>query len=362
MRRVRIVLSGIALSFLAFTASAAPHPFYAQMLQRGVTSVQRGRYVEAVKELRTAAFGLMDEIAMYQTAQVHLAVAHDRLGKAEDARLAAAKFVQSERIAPRYATLTIDPATRTAFEKVVASAVEPEYLAQIPAFRRAAPAPVSAVASTAAPVLPAPKKETPVVTPEPKREPVVTQQPVQQPQVQQPVMQQPVRQQPVLQQPVQQKSQPQIAQPLVQKPAPQVQVKIDSPKPTAPPVTMAPKPAVVLPVAGLREAQQLLNEGKLLAAREAFTRLSVRTDLQRADLLEIGKGLNRTGAWQESAFVYQKAQPFQAREEQHMFYEAVNRYELGELMVARSLLTRSVASLPQTREVTMYRSKIEAGL
>jgi hypothetical protein len=46
----------------------------------------------------------------------------------------------------------------------------------------------------------------------------------------------------------------------------------------------------------------------------------------------------------------------------HMFYEAVNRYELGELNVARTLLKRALPALPASREVLLYRPKIESGL
>ena len=50
--------------------------------------------------------------------------------------------------------------------------------------------------------------------------------------------------------------------------------------------------------------------------------------------------------------------PFRSGEDMHQFYEAVNRYELGELTAARDLLTRALPSLPVTRETSLYKAKI----
>jgi hypothetical protein len=276
VNKARITICALFVSLATTVASAAPHPFYMRMLERGIADANRGNYAAAVQQLRTASFGLLDELPQYQTAQVHLAVAYEKLGKSNESRLAATKFLQAERLSQAYATLSLDAATRATFEKVVASAVEPAYLASIPSFRRPAPQAVTAVAST----------------------------------------------QPVL-----------------------------------PKTTTAGNDAA----SQLEVAQQLLDQGKILAARTAFWKISERRDLTRAQVLDVARGLNRGGAWLESATVYQRAQPFVAGDEQHMFYEAINRYELGEVSLARTLLARASAALPKTREVTLYRAKIQAG-
>jgi tetratricopeptide (TPR) repeat protein len=298
---------------LATTALAAPHPFYQNMMQRGLAKVQQGRYADAIRDLRVAAFGSLDEPTMYQTAQVYIAIANEKLGNSDEARLAATKFLQSERLRPTYASLQLDAATRDAFEKLVAGAVEPQYLAQLPAFRRSSPKSVSAVASTS--------KELPM--------------------------------------------------PAITVPAPPIQPQTDvkaavtpppQPKPaaptTTPPQATTPAPQVSDTAARLRQAQQLLNEGKLLAARQAYEQLGQRRDLSRSEIMEIGRGLNRAGAWQQSAFIYQRTLPLRKGEELHMFYEAVNRYELGEVNVARSLLAKALPGLAVTREIEQYRQKI----
>lgn len=276
MNKVRISLAALVVYLAATAASAAPHPFYTRMLERGIASLNRGNYAAAIQELRAASFGLLDELPKYQTAQVHLALAYDKLGQSNDSRLAATKFLQAERLSQAYASLSLDAATKSSFEKIVASAVDPTYLASLPSFRRPTPRAVTAVASTA---------------------------------------------------------------------------------PVLPEATPAENDAA----SQLGAAQQLLDQGKILAARTAFWKLSERRDLGRAEALDVARGLNRCGAWLDSATVYQRLQPFAAGEELHMFHEAVNRYELGEVSLARTLLARAAHALPKTREVTTYRAKIEAG-
>jgi tetratricopeptide (TPR) repeat protein len=294
---------------LATTALAAPHPFYQNIMQRGLAKMQQGRFADAIRDLRVAAFGSIDEPATYELAQVHIAIANEKLGNTDEARLAATKFLQSERLHATYASLPLDAATREAFEKLVASAVEPQYLAQLPSFRRSAPKSVSAVATTS--------KELPM--PSNPQQSASTPAPVT------------------------------VAPP---------QVKPPAPKPAAPAPAAA--TAVSDVALRLREAQQLLNEGKLLAARQAYEKLGQRTGLSRSETLEIGRGLNRAGAWQQSATIYQRMLPLRAGEELHMFYEAVNRYELGDYGLARQLITRAMPALPQSPAILAYRDRIMA--
>jgi hypothetical protein len=302
----------LALTLVMSTsAMAATHPFYTNMLQRGLAKVKQGKYADAVRDLRVAAFGTLDEPTAYQLAQIHIAIANEKLGNSDEARLAATKFLQSERLRPTYASLELDAVTRDSFEKLVASAVEPQYLAQLPSFRRTPPKSVTAVATTA--------KELPLPLPAATTPPPAA---------------------------------PQTS--AVQTPA---AIKTIAEKPPAPkPVAVA--PTVPAATAGLREAQQLLHEGKILAARQAYEKLGQGKNLGRNDMLEIGRGLNRTGAYQQSAYIYQRTLPLRKGEELHMFYEAVNRYELGELSVARTLLAKALPGLAVTREIESYRAKI----
>lgn len=385
-----VALSGI----LATTALAAPHPFYQSMLQRGVAQAQEGRYADAIRSLRIAAFGSLDDLKSYQLAQVHLAIAHEKLGSSREARLAATKFVQAERLQPSYEQLALSDATRETFEKIVAAAVEPHYLAQVPAFRRSTPKPEGAVAArgSSVPVQPAqPEKKPEATVPPPQQEKQqpkaqTPSQPVAKPAITTPAPMQSATAQtttaPANSAPTQIAIAPPVAKPgataTATTPAPQQSASkqparmqsasahptITAAKPQPAPPVISSEPAKAQPqptevTLRLAEAQRSLNEGKLLGARNAYLALSQRRDVPRPQLLEIARGLNRTGAWQESAMIYQRALPLLKGEELHMFYEAVNRYELGELTLARTLLARALPSLPQSREVEVYRVKIQ---
>jgi outer membrane biosynthesis protein TonB len=111
----------------------------------------------------------------------------------------------------------------------------------------------------------------------------------------------------------------------------------------------------------LAEAQSQLQQGKILAARAIYARLAAEESLPRATVLQVARGLNQVSAWIESSTEYARATPFVRGEEMHMFYEAVNRFELGDVRQARELLRRALPSLPATREVATYRARIEAG-
>ncbi|HEV2719244.1 MAG TPA: hypothetical protein VG323_04430, partial [Thermoanaerobaculia bacterium] len=82
-------------------------------------------------------------------------------------------------------------------------------------------------------------------------------------------------------------------------------------------------------------------------------------NLPREVALGAARGLNQTTDFRDSSTEYQKLYPLHAGEELHMFYEAVNRYEMGDYAIARRLLARALPSLPKTRDVELYRGRIE---
>src|SRR5687767_4992677 len=105
-------LVGVAFAFaMALPAIAAtPSEFYLAMLRKGTGAYEAGRFEDAAGSLKIAAFGLLDSIEHYQTAQIHLALAHDRLGNTELARESARRVVIGERIEPRYGALALSAA------------------------------------------------------------------------------------------------------------------------------------------------------------------------------------------------------------------------------------------------------------
>lgn len=362
MKIVRISVVATALVVFAAIAQASD-PFYTSLLTRGVADAQRGDYFKAVRELRIAAFGTVDEPDQYLRAQVYLANALEHMGLHAEAAAAVDKASRAERINSTYSSVAIDPDTRTAFEALVVKSLRPEQLAMVPSFRRGAPA---AVVKTQPPA-PVPVPVPAPVTQKPPEKPVV-QVVKAQPPAPAPA---PVTQKPVVQVPA-----------VVQKPAPKPETKRGtdvpsvqqrradvSPAPIKPPVDESPlvaaskhQPSQSLAVSDasfqIADAQRLLNEGKILAARQVYIRLAQADGLSRATSLDVAKGLNQTSAWRESSLAYQKAMPFRAGEEMHQFYESVNRYELGDIATARDLLTRALPALPVTRETSLYKAKI----
>lgn len=327
---VKIVRTSVIAAALAIFASAsqASDPFYTSLLTRGVADAQRGDFFKAVKELRISAFGLVDSPGEYLRAQVYLANALERLGRHPEATAAVEKASLAERIDSSYASVAIDPDTRNAFEALAVKALRPEQLALVPSFRR-----------------------MPAATPPPAPPPppiVVVQKPVEKPVVVTP------KPAPPVQKPVAQAPPPAPAPaPVQQKP-----VVIESPLVAASKHQPSQSSAALDASLQIADAQRMLNEGKILAARQIYLRLTQIDGLGRSTMLDVAKGLNLTSAWRESSVAYQKAMPFRSGEEIHQFYESVNRYELGDVAGARELLTRALPALPVTRETSLYKAKI----
>jgi tetratricopeptide (TPR) repeat protein len=507
----------VVVIFAAPLRAQGPSTFYTTLLERGLADAKIGNWKAAAQELRIAAFGLIDDLPRYQTAHVYGAIASERLGQFDEARNAAEKVVIAERISRAYTTLQLDPATRSAFESLVAKYVTAERLAAAPAFahitstRPSTPRPPSTTTTTtttttATPPKPAPpplaegsdialrarnywiagdlvnavklateainldfasgparevlgniaaieRRWTDVVehftiarttqrlTEDEKnklatglanvnraadaaalrRTTIAAAAPI-------PVQPQPApitRPAPPPPAPVPQ-PQPRVVTPqpqpiVVPKPAPPRptnQPRTPPPTPVEPadgrasvsrtPITTravaststrsassppapapsggagvvrsataasagsnspmvnaarhSPSEAILAsdPVLMLADADRLLAQGKVIAARELFARVAHLQTLNRTTLLGAARGLNQTSAWRDSSASYQRAYPLEPGEELHMFHEAVNRYELGDYPFAKELLRRALPKLPASRELTAYKSKIEA--
>jgi hypothetical protein len=348
--------------------------FYSEMLQRGVSDALRGSWAKAANELRIASFGAINDLQQYQTAQVYLTVANERLGRTEDARAAAVKAVQAERLSPAYAGASIDPSIRQAFDQLLPKLLTAERYAGLPAFSKGratvaqAVAPPMPMPQVAAPAPAPPPVPVPVpaasITPPPTPAPKFVPPPAAAPAIAKPVQQRPAPQPPAPQPPPQPQPQPAVTQ--------RVAAQVPPPQP------VVPQPATIqspLAAAARRspsqssffadfaprvaEAQRLLNEGKMLAARQAFLGIARTTDAPRSALLDAAKGLSQTNAWNDSSVLYSKLFPLQKGEESHYFYEAVNRFELGEVATARDLLHRALPFVGNSREVAIYRGRIE---
>ena len=191
MKRSRLFIAVFALA-IAAAAAGGQAPFYTSMLDRGIGDVTHGNYKDGIQELRIAAFGFLNDIPRYQTAQAYIAIASSKLKNHEDARIAVTKLLNSERIQPTYARLNLAADARTQLEAMLPSIVTPVELAllkravETPSVTKVAMAPIPHAIQTPSPVAsvvatretvkpaPAPAKVAAVVAPKPAPAKVAT--------------------------------------------------------------------------------------------------------------------------------------------------------------------------------------------
>jgi len=467
----------VALLSLLTAVPVLAQNFYEARFQSGVVDFNRGAYARAVDELRVAAFGRVDDIPSYITAEVYLAVTNDRLEHADDARTAALKVLQAEKITPSYASLKLPPDVRASFEQLLPALLTRDQLANVPAFARLASQAPAVQSGAPRPsrhtaVVPTPTKQPNVAVTAPKENDKTDAQPPQpaldygrlalervaagdeagarryaalafasddtnpnahaalaqigrahstwsevaehyaivrtrrhltddetaaylialirigrvadamgvrrtasnavlarldvreafqsiepkpapQPVVPQPVAPQP---QPITPQP----------QPVAPAPVPKTQPQQQAPAPVPSSVTPAPLPvpqeiAPSEPVADqIAAAERMVATGNIVGARTELRRIALLPNLLRADRQSLARALSQTALYAESSAQYRKTYPLKAGEESHMFYEAVNRYELGDYSLAKQLITRALPALPQTPAILAYRDRIMA--
>ena len=340
MKRVGGCVLAAVLLNTAFQAAAADAPsFYESALKRGLATYAKGDYAKAYTQLRIAAFGLVEDIPQYETAQVHVILAADKLHHPDDARIAARRFAAAERLEPTYASLHIDPTLRHDFEALLPTLLTPKQLALLPNF-----SPI---------VLHGSKSPSEIIAlySEVRTERRLTNDET-----------------------------ASLFNAFVQSGRtsdaagmrPLLTPAVTSNPSIAPALAKVPVPATSTPMASsagdkgndvnvqLRDAEKAITEARFGVARQIYLKLARTASLSRATSLEVARGLHRTSALKESSALYQKLYPLQHGEEPHMLAEAVNRYELGDLAAARVLLGRSLSGVSRTPELSLYLPRIES--
>src|SRR5205085_7243191 len=117
--------------------AAAGDDFYDRLYSRGLAQFNEGNYAAAMSSLRLAAFGLLEDVPRFETAQVYLTVAAMRQHHDNDARQSAQRVVAAERVERRYASLALPDSVRGEFDSAARTLLMPEQLAQL----RGGPAP-----------------------------------------------------------------------------------------------------------------------------------------------------------------------------------------------------------------------------
>ncbi len=309
-----LVLVSLSAPLLAATAT----DFYVGLLRRGISEVDAGRNADAVTPLRLAAFGLVDSIEHYETAQAYLVVAHDRMNQAEPAREAALRIVAAERIERKFASLALPAPIRTAFassaRKLLASA-DAALLLEAP------PGGTTRTAGT--------NRTAPAQTP-----PQTSAKPVETPKI------------------VEEKPAPvTTAQPRVTPPA----AKPEQPQPQ--PVQPA-RPAIDVP-ARLAAGERALTTANLAEARKVYRELLDAGGHDHATWIRIAEGLYRSRDFAGALTAFQRVGTLRNGEEAYRYYIAVALYETGQHDRAKRELAAALPFIELTPDVQRYRAKIE---
>lgn len=128
MHKLMFALTAIAVG--ATTLFAAPiDDFYDSAFRSGVAAFESQNYDLAIERLHMAAFGYLEDIARYETAQSYIAVAAQRLHRTDEARSALRRLVNAERVERRFASLPITPALRSATEATIKELLPPQQVA-----------------------------------------------------------------------------------------------------------------------------------------------------------------------------------------------------------------------------------------
>jgi tetratricopeptide (TPR) repeat protein len=338
---------------LAMTASAPLHAatatdFYVSLLNRGIAEVEAGRDATAVTPLRLAAFGLVESIEHYETAQVHLVIALDRLNQPDSAREAAMRIMAAERVERKFGSITLSPAIRTAFSASAKKLLTPGEAAAL-------------LNATAAPAVQSQRPQTPARVVESPSRPVV------------------------------EKPAAAATTTTTTAPPPSTTRRLEDPKPppaptrtvedpktppsttrrledskTPPATKPAPaqiaapaKPAVDVP-ARVAAGERALSAANLAEARKIYRELLDAPGVDHATWIRIAEGLYRSRDFAGALTAFQRVGTLRSGEEAYRYYVAVALYETGQYDRARRELAAALPFIEVTPDVERYRAKIEA--
>ena len=334
------------LTLVAAPATAATQSeFYVNLLRRGMASYDGSRYSDAAKELRIAAFGLVEAVEQYQLAQMYLTLTYDKLGLADRARDAAQRVATAQRVERRYAAVAAPQPVRTAFEVLAARLLSPAEIAIL----RGAPAPASVTPAATTPpqqtsAAPAQRKATPAKPPAPKPQPAP----------EKPAPEKPESEKPA---PKTAAAKP-VAKP--QPPAPAATIGRGGPIEPERPAAPAPRGLSATEInTRLASAESALNGADLDGARRMYRELLAAPGLDHDALVRVAEGLYRSRDFAATLNAFARAGALRRGEEPYRYYIAVAAYETGDHARARKELAAALPYIEITPDVARYRTRIE---
>jgi tetratricopeptide (TPR) repeat protein len=355
--------------------AASGEEFYQRLYQRGMAHFAAGDYTHAFMELRNAAFGFVEHVDQFETAQSYAIIAAHRLGRDNDARDSLMRIISAEKIQPHFRSVALPADVRAEIDKVAATLLTTEECTIL-----GVPEELQKAAAAAKPpvVVPTPTKGPNVAVTAPREKssdddtapadvrPKATPQPVVPAPQPRTVAPQPVAPtpRPVVPAPQSVELLPQPSpQPLPPPPQPVVQPKQET--------TSPPRPATQVPVSRpatknaderFAEAQRSIDDGDLGRARSIYNELLAGPPLSHAAALRLAEGLYRVHDFAGAARAFQRAGTLVHGEEQYHYYYAVTLYETGHYADAKRELAVSLPYIDVTTEVARYRTKIEGAI
>ena len=145
-RPARTLLLALALLLTAHLALAAD-PYYLRQLREGSDDFNRQDYPSAVRHLRLACFGLLDEPLLLADGLTRLALAQGASNDLESVRATFQRIVELEERFGAYTKADIPAGMRKAVEDLFVVAVPEVTLRTSPAFARLVPSPQQRVAA-----------------------------------------------------------------------------------------------------------------------------------------------------------------------------------------------------------------------
>ena len=414
---LRAPLVWLMASFLATGSALAASDldFYERLLNRGVSHFAEGNFTASVRELRIAAFGLADVIDEFETAHVYLTIAASRLHSDTDARGSVMRVLSAQRVQFRYAALPLPAELRQEFDRIAASVLTGDQLAELhrpaiavasdlqrppspmppvivpqpvpsmnprparppqgpapgtPATRPTMPMPVPAAKPSSNHATPPPtnpkgsssspstgSKPSPQPAPRPETSPAAvppagrTSPPI--PRSEPPA---PAPSPLVMPWPAPQPSRP--VEPSKAMPSPTIR---PSPQPAPVPAKSSPRPASDVNLA-IAEGQRSLDDGDLVRARASYGSALESPSLGHDAALRVGEGLYRTHDFAGAVRAFQRAGSFARSEAQAQYYLAVSLYESGRYRDAKRELAAALPFIEATPDVVRYQKKIEGSL
>jgi hypothetical protein len=322
---------------------ASGDDFYQRLYQRGMAHFAAGDYEGAYTDLRRAAFGFVEQVDTFETAQAYASIAAHRLGRDNDARDSLMRIVGAEKVQPHFRSIKLPDALRSEIDTIAATLLTAQESTLLGVATQvqdsAASKPVVSNTDTAAHDG-APKPATPP-QPAPTLKPVLP--------APQPVAAAP---RPVISAP-----QPQTPKPIIETPQPQPQLIAPVPKPTIPATQPSSSAGVKLV-----DAQKAADNGDVGRARSIYNELLSGPPLAHEQALRLAEGLFLVRDFASAAKAFRRVGTFGHGEESYRYDYALSLYETGHYNDAKRELAASLPYIPATPDVARNRAKIEGAI